>query len=431
MNRNSASAPLPSPSLPLVERPMKEVTRNFTGLLIGPVLVIAGLLLDSSWHATGHTAHLVAQGYLLWFLGLIVILFASVRMFLAHIALARGVSTGGRYRLKSIRTATLGLYIGIAGAGLLLLGGLLDTWWHHIHREELDVFSPLHPYHSLVLVGLVAIVAAGLRLFTSQAELSVDLAEAQSSSSLATGVTPAPSGPLTILFTDIEGSTALDERLGDQRWMELLRAHNALVREQVQAHGGFEVKFAGDSFMVAFQSARRALQCAIAIQRAFAQQNETAEEPIRVRIGLHTGEAIKQVDDFYGRHVNLAWRIADEAKGGEILVSSLVKELTDNVGDIEFGEGLEVELKGLQGKHRVFKVGWQTAAPVYPAGLTDRELEVLRLIAAGKTNKEIAEELVISLNTVARHVSNIFVKTGVANRAGAATYAAQHRLGSS
>jgi len=169
----------------------------------------------------------------------------------------------------------------------------------------------------------------------------------------------APDGTVTILFTDIEGSTAMTERLGDQRWLELLRAHNEIVREQVQAHGGSEVKTIGDGFMVAFGSARRALQCAVDIQRAFAAHNEEhPEEPIRVRIGLHTGEAIKEAEDFYGRHVILASRIADQAQGGEILVSSLLKELTESAGDVRFGEGRQMELKGLSGRHRVFEVAW-------------------------------------------------------------------------
>ncbi|MEE8370145.1 MAG: adenylate/guanylate cyclase domain-containing protein, partial [Dehalococcoidia bacterium] len=174
----------------------------------------------------------------------------------------------------------------------------------------------------------------------------------------------APDGTVTILFSDIEGSTELTERLGDQRWMELLRGHNAIIREQVAANEGFEVKSEGDGFMLAFQSARSALQCAADIQRAFAQQNEAAEEPIRVRIGLHTGEAIKEANpdgqaDFYGKNVILAARIAGQAQGGEILVSSLLKELTESGGDIAFGEGREVELKGLVGQHRVFEVGWE------------------------------------------------------------------------
>jgi class 3 adenylate cyclase/ketosteroid isomerase-like protein len=169
----------------------------------------------------------------------------------------------------------------------------------------------------------------------------------------------APDGTVTILFSDIEGSAAMTERLGDLRWLELLRSHNTIVREQVAAHEGYEVKAEGDGFMLAFRSARRALQCSIDTQRSFARQNEGAEEPIRVRIGLHTGEAIKEADDFYGKNVILAARIADKAKGGQILVSSLLKELTESAGDIAFGDGREVELKGLAGSHRLHEVVWQ------------------------------------------------------------------------
>jgi class 3 adenylate cyclase len=168
----------------------------------------------------------------------------------------------------------------------------------------------------------------------------------------------APDGTVTIMFSDIEGSTAMTERLGDGRWLELLRQHNALVREKLKAHGGFEVKSEGDGFMLAFQSARQALRCAIDIQRAFAERNESAEEPIRVRIGLHTGEAIKEGDDFFGKHVNLAARVAGQAAGGEILVSSLLKELTESAGEFAFGDGRAVGLKGLKGKHSVFQVAW-------------------------------------------------------------------------
>ena len=169
----------------------------------------------------------------------------------------------------------------------------------------------------------------------------------------------APDGTVTILFSDIEGSTAMTERLGDRRWMELLREHNAIVRGQVTAHEGFEVKSEGDGFMLAFGSARKALACAAEIQRAFAQRNKSADEPIKVRIGLHTGEAIKEADDFFGKNVILAARIAGQAQGGEILVSSLLKELTESAGDIAFGDGREVELKGLSGQHHVFEVGWE------------------------------------------------------------------------
>jgi len=83
--------------------------------------------------------------------------------------------------------------------------------------------------------------------------------------------------------------------------------------------------------------------------------------PIQVRIGLHTGEVIKEGDDFFGKHVNLAARVASQASGGEILVSSLLKELTSSGGDIEFGDPREVELKGLTGVHEMFPVSWQSA----------------------------------------------------------------------
>jgi class 3 adenylate cyclase len=153
----------------------------------------------------------------------------------------------------------------------------------------------------------------------------------------------------------------MTERLGDRRWLELLREHNALVRSEVRAHGGFEVKAQGDGFMVAFSSARRALSCAIAIQRAFAAQDEEQMDgAIRVRIGMHTGEAIRERDDFFGRNVILAARIAAQADGGEVLVSSLLKELTESSGDIAFGEAREVTLKGLSGSYRVHAVGWDS-----------------------------------------------------------------------
>jgi class 3 adenylate cyclase len=167
----------------------------------------------------------------------------------------------------------------------------------------------------------------------------------------------APDGTVTILFSDIEGSTALNEQLGDMRWLELLRAHNTVVRDQVEACGGFEVKSQGDGFMIAFPSARRAIQCARAIQEAIARElSDHPDGPIRVRIGLHTGEAIREESDFYGKNVVVAARIADQAKGGEILVSSVVKQLTESAGDVGFEDAREVELAGLAGTHAVYKV---------------------------------------------------------------------------
>jgi class 3 adenylate cyclase len=169
----------------------------------------------------------------------------------------------------------------------------------------------------------------------------------------------APEGTVTIFFSDIEGFTSLNERLGDYRAKDVLRDHYALVREELLNHRGFEVKVHGDGFMVAFDSAARALRCAQAIQRRQRQWTiEHPDTPIRIRMGLHTGEAIRDADDFLGSTVNLASRIATAARGEEILVSALLKELCASSGEFEFDRGQEIELKGLSQPHRVFSVTW-------------------------------------------------------------------------
>ena len=169
-----------------------------------------------------------------------------------------------------------------------------------------------------------------------------------------------PDGTVTILFTDIEDSTTMIEELGDIKAQDVIRAHNEIVRAQVAACGGHEVKSQGDSFMVSFAGARRGLRCAVGIQRAFEQYCEKhPEQPVRVRIGLHTGEAIREAHDLFGKSVIMAARIAAQAEGQEILVSSLLKELTDSSGEFVFGKALTIPLKGLSGKHTLYRVEWR------------------------------------------------------------------------
>ena len=176
------------------------------------------------------------------------------------------------------------------------------------------------------------------------------------------GRATAPDGTVTIMFSDIEGSTALTDRLGDRRWMELLGVHNRIVREAVTAHGGYEVKSQGDGFMIAFASATKAVHCACAIQRALAEHRSSgADEPLHVRIGLHTGEVVREEEDFFGRNVILAARIAAKADGDEILVSGLLRELIASSGDFAFGAEQDLELKGLSGVQRVAEVRWATS----------------------------------------------------------------------
>jgi class 3 adenylate cyclase len=166
----------------------------------------------------------------------------------------------------------------------------------------------------------------------------------------------APDGTVTILFSDIEGSTALNASMGDARWMELLREHNRIVRREVRSNHGFEVKTIGDAFMVAFQSAKEAAQCGIGIQAAFSKRNQTADYPIKVRVGLHTGELVREEDDFYGWHVNFAARVASQAAAGEVLVSSLFRDVVEPSGELKFQTRGKRALKGFKGKHEVFAV---------------------------------------------------------------------------
>ena len=172
----------------------------------------------------------------------------------------------------------------------------------------------------------------------------------------------APDGTVTIMFTDIEGSTDLTVRLGDLRWLDLLRTHNTLVRKELDAHGGYEVKSQGDGFMLAFQSARQALHCAMAIQRAFDAYNVDAADRIVVRAGVHTGEVLKEAEDFFGKHVILASRIADKASGGQVLVSSLVRDLTESTGDLRFATAGQATLKGFDEPVGLFTLLWQDDA---------------------------------------------------------------------
>ncbi len=166
----------------------------------------------------------------------------------------------------------------------------------------------------------------------------------------------AADGTVTILFSDIEGSTELNARLGDVRWLELLRAHHAIVRREVREHGGFEVKAQGDGFMIASPSARRAAQCALSIQRAIeAELGGHPDGPIHVRIGMHTGDAMREDDDFYGRTVALAARIAEHAQAGEVLASAVVKQLAQSGDDISFEHERVVQLKGL-GEQTIYTV---------------------------------------------------------------------------
>jgi class 3 adenylate cyclase len=175
----------------------------------------------------------------------------------------------------------------------------------------------------------------------------------------AAGAEPPEAGAFrTVLFTDVEGSTAFTQRLGDAKARELLREHERIVREALKAHGGSEVKTMGDGFMASFSSATKALECAIAMQRAFAEQNESAEEPIKVRVGLNAGEPIAEDEDLFGTAVNLAARICAHAESGQILAPIVVRELAAGKQFLLADLG-ETELRGFEDPVRLYEVSWR------------------------------------------------------------------------
>jgi adenylate cyclase len=173
----------------------------------------------------------------------------------------------------------------------------------------------------------------------------------------AIGRMAADDGTVTIMFTDIEGSTALNAGLGDTRWVRVLAAHDELVETYVEKYRGLIVKTQGDGHMVVFTTPRLALDAALDIQRAFgAKWNHSRElrrTPVKVRIGLHTGTAIERDGDYLGQNVALAARVAAQAAGGEVLVTGEIAQTCAE--DFRFTDAGAVELKGFEGTQDLWR----------------------------------------------------------------------------
>jgi adenylate cyclase len=167
-------------------------------------------------------------------------------------------------------------------------------------------------------------------------------------------------GTITIVFSDIESSTERASAMGDTAWMKVLNKHNEIIRRNVGRFSGRVVKNQGDGFMLTFPGARRALRCAIAVQQELTEaEREDEEGSVRIRVGVHTGEVIADGGDIFGRHVMIAARVASQAMGREILVSSLVHEIASARGDLTFGEPRLVSHKGIEGDHLVYPLVWE------------------------------------------------------------------------
>jgi adenylate cyclase len=165
----------------------------------------------------------------------------------------------------------------------------------------------------------------------------------------------APSAaPVTIMFTDMESSTATTQRLGDAAAQELVRAHNAVVRDALKQHDGNEIKHTGDGIMASFAAASSAVECAMAIQRGLAGRTDTP----RVRIGINAGEPVAEEGDLYGTSVQLAARVCAHAEAGQIVASNVVRELTAGKKYL-FGDLGDVEMRGFDDPMRLYEVRWR------------------------------------------------------------------------
>ena len=164
----------------------------------------------------------------------------------------------------------------------------------------------------------------------------------------------------TLLCSDIVGHTSMMRALGDSRGRDVLREYETITRSALREFGGVEVKTMGDGFLASFPSAQRALECAIAMQRQFADATGfgPGEAPgLPVRIGLNAGEPIAEEDDLYGAAVIAAERIAGMAEGGEVLVSNVVRELVAGKGFLLADRG-ESAINGLEEPVRLYELRW-------------------------------------------------------------------------
>ena len=181
----------------------------------------------------------------------------------------------------------------------------------------------------------------------------------QCGQALAAAFRPSPQGGVTIMFTDIEGFTSLLVSLREEEAHELVHVHQRIVRESVQAHGGFEVKALGDGFMLVFTDAREAVRSAVAIQQALAEHNRHhPDQPLLVRIGINSGDTFRHERDYFGLAVSMAARVMEKARGGQILISDLSRDVAGPLGGVEYVLRGRFQMRSFPGRHCLYEVVW-------------------------------------------------------------------------
>jgi adenylate cyclase len=167
-----------------------------------------------------------------------------------------------------------------------------------------------------------------------------------------------PDGAVTLMLSDIADAAAVATEMGPERWEQLLGDHHLLVQRLLAHHDGQVVRFEQDGFLATFNSAHGGVYAALELQRTFGgpAAEDSGGPPIALRIGLHSGFVIGNPGEPLGRNVVLATRIAGLARGGEVLVSSNLKEYTETDPTLAFTERGEHHFKGLHGEHSVYDV---------------------------------------------------------------------------
>jgi class 3 adenylate cyclase len=198
---------------------------------------------------------------------------------------------------------------------------------------------------------LLRAVAEGLG---QQVNASAPLTPETIIGSLAVGQTE---GTVTIMFTDVEGSTRLLSTRGFTESHEIMKAYETIIDDKVAEHAGRRIKGLGDGFMISFGSSRHGVECALDIQRAIAEYSkQNPERKIRIRIGINTGEVVEEAGDIFGAAVNVAARVAGKARGGEVLVSEVVRQLVGPVAEMKFEFRGRYKLKGFPDRWRLHQV---------------------------------------------------------------------------
>lgn len=167
-------------------------------------------------------------------------------------------------------------------------------------------------------------------------------------------------GAMTVLITDVCGSTALTERLGEVAVHALLSAHREHAEQTARTYGGAALKSLGDGVLLAFADAACAVRCATQVQEAAVAQG------LSLRLGMHTGPVLRQGESLYGRTMILAFRIADRARAGEVLVSTATRDALRELGHLRFDRGRRVRLKGFTEPQLVHRLLWQVDAAAGP-----------------------------------------------------------------